>query len=574
MALYRDYRPQKFAELVGHQAIKQTLQQALKEGKPAQSYLLVGPRGIGKTTLARLLAKSVNCQNFNAETGEPCLECAACQAVVAGNHLDVFEIDAASNRGIDDIRALKETVGLQPAQGKYKVYIIDEVHMLTKEAFNALLKTLEEPPPHLIFILATTEAHKVPATIISRCQRFDLRPASTVDTVAALERILAGEKRGAEPAALELLAIQAQGGHRDAASLLEQVLTHAEGDLTKEGARKALGLPDRQRVFEFMRLLGTSEVEAVLKEIAKVEADGINLQEFARLWLLTWRSLVYLFYTGSFETGKLTKEEGEALVGLKSVWPEGVLLEVLNGLIELSGDIKKSPLPLLPVELLALKALRLRGGAKNAQPLETRHSERLPARAAKAQSALGRCEESSLNMVSDIARDPSLPPGALDDEVKNVPAAPDSSVVVIPQGSSNPADTLNDEPKKEPGALKADTDPSPDSEEVWPRLLSAIKQENASLAALLRDATPGNLESVDNQTYGVLVKYPFHLKKLGEEANRRLIEAKLTELTGGPKLAIFTLKNGQNAEASVSAKPLPPEELDALVNQVFEIETP
>lgn len=240
-ALYRKYRPTNFIELIGQNHIKQTIQNALKLAKFSHAYMFTGPRGTGKTTIAKLIATSLNCENLNNE-GEPCNECSQCKAIRGNSHADVLEIDAASNNGVEQIREIREQVAYAPGTGKYKVYIIDEVHMLSTGAFNALLKTLEEPPKHVIFILATTDVHKVPATIISRCQRFDFRRIGPRDIIERLRHVAIKEDVKIEEEALQLLGMLAQGGMRDALSLMDQTIAFATNEtITKDDVSEVVG---------------------------------------------------------------------------------------------------------------------------------------------------------------------------------------------------------------------------------------------------------------------------------------------------------------------------------------------
>ena len=243
MALYRKWRPQDFSDLIGQEHISETLSNAISTGKVAHAYLFSGPRGTGKTSTAKILAKALNCEH--GPTPTPCNQCVCCQKINDGSFMDVFEIDAASNRGIDEIRDLRETVKFAPVDGKYKVYIIDEVHMLTTEAFNALLKTLEEPPSHVVFILATTEVHKVPITIQSRCQRYDFKRITKDDILKRLVMITDEMGLNADKDALSIIAIQADGGMRDALSLLDQCLAFTKDELTVTQVRKVLGLDEK-----------------------------------------------------------------------------------------------------------------------------------------------------------------------------------------------------------------------------------------------------------------------------------------------------------------------------------------
>ncbi|HFK1766560.1 TPA: DNA polymerase III subunit gamma/tau [Bacillus mobilis] len=240
-ALYRKYRPTNFIELIGQNHIKQTIQNALKLAKFSHAYMFTGPRGTGKTTIAKLIATSLNCENLNNE-GEPCNECSQCKAIRGNSHADVLEIDAASNNGVEQIREIREQVAYAPGTGKYKVYIIDEVHMLSTGAFNALLKTLEEPPKHVIFILATTDVHKIPATIISRCQRFDFRRIGPRDIIERLRHVAKKEEVKIEEEALQLLGMLAQGGMRDALSLMDQTIAFATNEtITKDDVSEVVG---------------------------------------------------------------------------------------------------------------------------------------------------------------------------------------------------------------------------------------------------------------------------------------------------------------------------------------------
>lgn len=279
-SLYRRYRPQSFESgFIGQQHIVKTLQNSLDSGRLTHAYLFSGPRGTGKTTAAKIFAKAVNCLSSDKPVPEPCNQCELCEQVNLGNALDVIEMDAATNRGIEEVRDLRDRVKFAPALGRYKVYIIDEVHMLTTEAFNALLKTLEEPPPHVIFIMATTEPQKIPATILSRCQRFDFRPL-TEDMIAKHLQVVAGQS-GAEleEDAARLLAFRAQGGMRDALGLLEQVIAYTGGKINQEQVWMALGTIDKTRLTELVNLLSTGEIGSILTLLEEFGDMGVDFRQ-------------------------------------------------------------------------------------------------------------------------------------------------------------------------------------------------------------------------------------------------------------------------------------------------------
>jgi len=240
VVIARRWRPQQFNEIIGQEHVSKTLSNAIANNRIAHSYIFTGPRGVGKTTTARILAKAVNCEK--GPTPHPCNECASCKAITVGNSMDVLEIDGASNRGIDEVRNLRENIRYAPTQGKYRIYIIDEVHMLTKEAFNALLKTLEEPPEHAMFIFATTEIHRVPATILSRCQRFDFRRIPLKTIMEHLRRICDGEKIDIQEEALLQIAKKADGSMRDAQSILDQLISFSGNKIAFEDVAQALGV--------------------------------------------------------------------------------------------------------------------------------------------------------------------------------------------------------------------------------------------------------------------------------------------------------------------------------------------
>lgn len=275
LVIARKYRPQRFADLIGQEHVSVTLRNQLQNGKHAHAYLFTGPRGVGKTSAARLLAKALRCLNPGKDA-EPCNECDACVGVNNGSSLDVLEIDAASNTGVDNIRDLRDNVNYSAAVGKYRVYIVDEVHMLSTAAFNALLKTVEEPPPHVVFIFATTELHKVPATIQSRCQRFDFKriPASVM--MDLLKGICAKENVKADDAALRTIVLESEGCVRDAQSLLDQAIAFCGGEITTERLETALGLLDRASLFEIARAIGAHDAARALKSTNTVLSRGAD----------------------------------------------------------------------------------------------------------------------------------------------------------------------------------------------------------------------------------------------------------------------------------------------------------
>ncbi len=341
---YRKWRPQTLAEVVGQELVTQTLRNALSNGQVSHAYLFCGPRGTGKTSTGRILAKAVNC--LTNGRGEPCNTCSLCQATTEGRALDVIEIDAASNRGIDDIRDLREKVSYAPNQARYKVYIIDEVHMLTKDASNALLKTLEEPPPYVIFVLATTEPHKVLPTILSRCQRFDFRRVSQADIVSKLSHICDVEGIHIGPEGLQLIARSAVGSLRDAENLLEQLTTYYGSTVELQQVRAILGITGDWRAKELANHLLNNDISAGIATITSVNNDGLDLKQFNRELVEYLRGLL-LVKTGASEVTDFTVEEIAELKELaaKASLPQILKAVKLFGQLEFSFD-NYSTLPL------------------------------------------------------------------------------------------------------------------------------------------------------------------------------------------------------------------------------------
>ncbi|MFQ5895736.1 MAG: DNA polymerase III subunit gamma/tau [Nitrospinota bacterium] len=293
LASARRWRPQRFEELVGQEHVSRTLQNALARGRVAHAYLFSGMRGVGKTTVARLLAKALNCERGPAE--EPCTECSSCREVAEGRHPDVVEVDGASNTSVDDVRDLRERLAYAPFRGARKVYIIDEVHMLSKSAFNALLKSLEEPPPHVVFVFATTEPRRVPETILSRCQQFDFRRIPLPAIEEQLGKVLAEEKREAEPGAVRLIAQMAGGSMRDAQSLLDQVLSFTgEPRLLRSAVEKVVGLPGREACGKLVGALLRKDAAAALRHLAGLFEEGQDLKLFCRSLLDYLRDILVL----------------------------------------------------------------------------------------------------------------------------------------------------------------------------------------------------------------------------------------------------------------------------------------
>ena len=348
------YRPQTFAEVTGQETVKAILSRAAAEDKVAPAYLLSGTRGVGKTTIARIFAKALNC--VHAPTGEPCNQCEQCRRITMGNHVDVVEIDGASNRGIDDARRLREAIAYAPMEGRYKVFIIDEAHMLTRESFNALLKTLEEPPPRAAFILATTEAHKFPITIVSRCQHFIFKAIPEAELVAHLTRVLNKEGIPFEENAVRLLARRAAGSVRDSMSLLGQTLALGGDHLTEASTRSVLGLAGQELYERLLNALKAQDCLAVAALTQELLERGVDLGFFLRELTTLWRNLFLIRQAGAAATAALDMPDAEKqrLLDLAPQFDPAYIHAAWQMVLESQRQVLTSLEPSAALELLLL----------------------------------------------------------------------------------------------------------------------------------------------------------------------------------------------------------------------------
>ncbi len=525
-ALYRKYRPLTFSDVIGQGHIVQTLSNAILNNRVGHAYLFTGPRGTGKTTMARIFARAVNCQN--PKGADPCLECDVCKNITQGMSLDIFEIDAASNTGVDNIRELRENVKFPPSQAKFKVYIIDEVPILSTGAFNALLKTLEEPPAHVIFILATTEIHKVPETIISRCQRYDFTRLSLEHIIEKLSTIAKNENVSIEKNALEMIAIASEGGMRDAESLLSQVMALEDKKITAKEVEEILGTTQRQSLEAMVEYLLAKDANKAITLVNELSKDGYDLDVFNKSFLNYLRQVMLVTVDAKLANifaYELTKEQSSDLVQQAKNHSPKELLFIIQCFTEIQGKIKSSFIPQLPLEMAIVKSMQDQTETLP-KPQERALQPQSPAPVAHSYP------QASAPMQSQSISAP-MPP----QEPKIAPVSPATpkSEPTAPPAEKAPLTSSNVPISDEPQLIKneaqiADSDFTiNDVKKHWGQFVAEIKLKNHSLSAVLQSCQPLNV------TAGIVTiatKFTFHKDKLNEYGNKLTLEEVFAKILG------------------------------------------
>ncbi|MDD5147634.1 MAG: DNA polymerase III subunit gamma/tau [Candidatus Daviesbacteria bacterium] len=490
-AYYLKYRPQALSELIGQETVKQNLLSGFKNNKLSHAYLFVGPRGTGKTSTARILAKMVNCED---QDKAPCNKCSTCISITDGSNLDLIEIDAASNRGIEDIRSLREKIKLAPSSAKKKVYIIDEVHMLTTEAFNALLKTLEEPPAHVIFILATTELGKIPQTILSRVQRLDFKLATPEELLEILTKIVKKEKIDIDEEALKILIKKADGSFRDGVKLLDQI-SAIGGKITAKSIDENFKSSQFENILNFIQNLKNKNADAGLLDIGKYMENGGDIKELTLSLMDVLRSLI-LIKNGVGEQlvkHRLTEDKYRKLLRIAENFTNQELILDLNILQGSLEKLKFTSIPSLPLELAVVEICSF----TSAVILESDERRTIGSR--------------------DSIATPTAPLQNDKIETTDEQIQPQSSIIKDPPSISHPLSSNSDSPD----ILKI--------KEKWTFVLETIRPFNFSLEALLRSI---NVRECTDTSVIMEVPYSFHQRILEAPKNKDLLESILSDILG------------------------------------------
>lgn len=539
VALYRQWRPQDFDALVGQKAVKTTLKNALASGKIAHAYLFSGPRGTGKTSMARILAKALNCEQ--GPTAEPCGQCGNCQRIVQGTSLDVIEIDAASNTSVDNIRDLREQVAFTPAESRYKVYIIDEVHMLSTGAFNALLKTLEEPPAHAVFILATTDPQKVPATIQSRCQRFEFRRV-TVDEIAEhLAMVAAGSGIEADADALRLIAIQAEGGMRDALSLLDQCGVMAKR-VTVATVREVLGIVGREALHELTGAIGRRQLPQALATLNLLLEQGKDVKQVLTELIEYLRALVLYLAVPDYEEIYLTDTK-EALAELAPLFGRDRLLAAEERLHSAIQELRGSMRPRITAELCLLDLCRVEGSTLAALSARIEQLERQLAGGvmpvyqqapvnAKPAPAVAVQQPTVQEYAAPAAQQPIAQQAPAAEQMQAAKAAPAKKPATAQQPAADTlAAAVNAAPKPKSARVQQTEEYAGDfaaGEDFWKQALEIMKAERKN--SMVSCAKNGRVFSFANNILQVAFKAPFLADRMNKDDYRGAFEDVLLRL--------------------------------------------
>ena len=537
VALYRQWRPQDFDALVGQKAVKTTLKNALASGKIAHAYLFSGPRGTGKTSMARILAKALNCEQ--GPTAEPCGQCGNCQRIVQGTSLDVIEIDAASNTSVDNIRDLREQVAFTPAESRYKVYIIDEVHMLSTGAFNALLKTLEEPPAHAVFILATTDPQKVPATIQSRCQRFEFRRV-TVDEIAEhLAMVAAGSGIEADADALRLIAIQAEGGMRDALSLLDQCGVMAKR-VTVATVREVLGIVGREALHELTEAIGRRQLPQALATLNLLLEQGKDVKQVLTELIEYLRALVLYLAVPDYEEIYLTDTK-EALAELAPLFGRDRLLAAEERLHSAIQELRGSMRPRITAELCLLDLCRVEGSTLAALSARIEQLERqlaggvMPVYQQTQPIAVAAGNATAVQQSADqeyTAQAVQQAPAFADAQAAKAAPAKKPAVKAQPQPAADTlAAAVNAAPKPKSARVQQTEEYAGDfaaGEDFWKQALEIMKAEKKN--SMVSCAKNGRVFSFANNILQVAFKAPFLADRMNKDDYRKAFEEVLLRL--------------------------------------------
>ncbi len=517
MSVYRRWRPQTFEELIGQERITRTLQNAIRAGRTSHAYLFAGHRGTGKTTTARILAKALNCAN--GPTPTPDNTCPQCEAISKGVSMDVIEIDGASNTSVDDVRDLKEKIVLAPTEGRYKVYIIDEVHMLSTSAFNALLKTLEEPPAHAVFVLVTTEPHRIPATVLSRCQRFDFRRVSFKEITGRLKTIAQQDGMKIDDAALAQIARSADGSVRDAESVLDQLSAYTDGQINRDLVTSVLGLVDDDTAAAFAEATLHRDVATSLRLSQEVADAGKDIRQVLRTLLEHFRDLLLVKTCGpaASEILDAPREWFERLAAQVEGPSVSDLLRAVRVLNEAASDARWSTQPRLALEVALIRLARpemdpsmegvlarlerLEGAGPVASTPTPAPQTRTPSPQAPPRPAPARRPPERADTVRDL-------------EAGERPAASDRSVAA--------------EPPARPALVSID-----DVRRQWARVLEDIKRAKMICHALLIDGTPLEVNG-NTLTVGLRSAYAFHADNLNRPENRDVVESALARVLSQP----------------------------------------